>query len=146
MGWKGFEKLPQVQEQLRRESKSAGSLLPEAGMDLLVRAVDPEVRMNKTEAEHALALDHDPDVATWFYECIGLRLGDGCFYYPDFFVILKSGMIRIDEVKGGRIEDDGMAKYKAARERYWFFAWRMVQKTKNGWIVLHEHPKTRRKK
>jgi|GEM_PF-4657319 len=115
-----------------------------AAPSTLALAADPPDRMNKTEREYALQLDallRNGELLHWSFAEIGFRLGHNCFYYPDFYTILANREIQIDEIKGGHITDDGLAKFKAAADRFPFFRWRLIQKTKSGWSVrFSSHP------
>ena len=99
-------------------------------------------RMNRTEAAWACELEAERkagSVAHYRFEAIKLRLADSTFYTPDYFVVLASGRVRVDEVKGGFIRDDAAVKVKVAAEQYPEFEFRIVQKqTKRqggGWKI-----------
>lgn len=77
---------------------------------------------NKTEAAYGglLELRKQAGEVLWYrFEGIKLRLADGCFYSPDFAVMLADGTMEIHEVKG-HWEDDARVKIKVAAEMYPF--------------------------
>jgi hypothetical protein len=91
--------------------------------------------MNKTEAAYAgyLALRKSIGEVAWFaFEGVKFRLADGCFYTPDFLVMLAGGALEAHEVKGFWT-DDARVKIKVAAEMYplRFVAVKAVAK-KNG--------------
>lgn len=57
------------------------------------------------------------EVAWYAFEAIKLRLSDGCFYTPDFVVMLANGELEIHEVKGFW-RDDARVKIKIAAEMF----------------------------
>lgn len=78
--------------------------------------------MNKTEAaykSHLEILKSVGDVAWYRFEGVKLRLTDGCFYTPDFAVMLNTGEMEMHEVKGF-MQDDANVKIKVAAEMYPF--------------------------
>ncbi len=98
--------------------------------------------MNKTEeayAAHLEALKAAGQVAWYLFEAVKLRLGDNCFYSPDFAVMRADGAMEMHEVKGFWA-DDARVKIKVAAERFpfRFVAIRAITKTKKreaGWEV-----------
>jgi len=119
-------------------------------MTLRARAYPPRVpgRMNRTEAAYADHLEVRRlagEIASWRFEEIGLRLANGCFYYPDFWVILSDGKIEVHEVKALRkkktktgferrvhFEDDALVKWKTAAESFTEFRFLAVYKGAMG--------------
>lgn len=105
-------------------------------------------RMNKTEAAYAEHLELRRlagEIISWRFEEIGLRLANGCFYYPDFEVILPDGGIEIHDVKGRRrkkhggvvvekihVEDDALVKLKVAAAMFSEFRFFAVSRRRNG--------------
>ncbi len=78
--------------------------------------------MNRTEAKYAAELELQRAagaVAWWKFEGIKLRLADGCFYSPDFAVMLADGVMEMHEIKG-YWEDDARVKIKVAAAMYPF--------------------------
>lgn len=98
--------------------------------------------MNKTEtayARHLEDLKAAGDVAWYLFEGVKLRLGDSCFYSPDFAVMRGDGCLEMHEVKGFWA-DDARVKIKVAAERFpfRFVAIRAITKTRTrdaGWEV-----------
>lgn len=78
--------------------------------------------MNRTEEAYARELRDAQtigDILWHRFEGIKLRLGDNCFYTPDFAVMLSNGQIELHEVKGFWT-DDARVKIKVAAEQYPF--------------------------
>ena len=104
---------------------------------------------NKTEAEFGLMLEsqkRNGEILRYEFEGITLRWAD-MKYTPDFVVfqdyneceftedgITSKPFIKLIEVKGGRIWDRDIVRFKGARAYWPEFAFEMHQKTKNGWI------------
>ncbi len=90
-------------------------------------------RMNKTEARyyHLLAADHP---VVW-YEEIKFRIGDNCWYTPDFITISHDGTMTAHETKGGFYRDDARAKWKAVAEKYPNIRWVWAAYKKQEWKV-----------
>ena len=76
------------------------------------------------------------EIYTWWYERIKLRLGDGCWYTPDFVTIGMDLQLTFHEVKGGHIWDDAKVKFKVAREQYPEFDFELHQKKQGSWTRL----------
>lgn len=101
-------------------------------------------RMNNTEFEyskHLELLKQKGEILEYSFECTKLKLGDDCWYTPDFRVVVEEQMddcgtsqiIQFHEVKGTTrkkqskgivakpfVEDDAMVKIKAAAELHPF--------------------------
>jgi hypothetical protein len=100
-------------------------------------------QMNKTEARY-LADVIEPGIAagkyrSWRFESLKFKLADKTFYTPDFQVInAHTGEIELHEIKGGRIEDDAMVKFKVAAAQYPEYRWLLQQQknTKAPWVTL----------
>lgn len=59
------------------------------------------------------------EILSFGFEDITLKVGEPeCRYTGDFAAFLPDGRIRILEAKGGRIWEDGLVKFKAARKQY----------------------------
>lgn len=99
---------------------SAQGLSPTEKMRALGRM--PGGTRNKTEAayERLLQARLGAGEIRWYaFEPWNLRLGDRCFYSPDFAVMLADGSIEVHEVKGFW-QDDALAKFKAAAAQHPF--------------------------
>lgn len=96
--------------------------------------------MNQTEAEYAEYLEAKKVVGQilWFkFEGLKLRLADGCFYTPDFFVMNADSEMECHEVKGFWT-DDARVKIKVAASIYPFRFIALKKKSKRdggGWLV-----------
>jgi hypothetical protein len=89
---------------------------------------------NKTEEEFERILKAQyPNSQAILWECFKFRIGERCWYLPDFIRIGMAGNLTIYEVKGPHIWDDALVKFKAAKEKYPFITWEMHQKRKDGW-------------
>ncbi len=76
--------------------------------------------MNKSEmayAAHLEACKVDGSVLWYRFEGMKFRLADGCFYTPDFAVLIASGELELHEVKGWW-EEDARTRIKVAAEMY----------------------------
>ncbi len=90
-------------------------------------------KMNKMEAAYARVLDGDKKgglILNWWFEPFGLRLGEKCFYHPDFLIQRADGVLEVHEVKG-HWEDDARAKIKAAADKF-PFVFKAVRQGRNG--------------
>lgn len=104
-----------------------------------VRQVHLPGRMNKTEAAWAQRLEarkHAGEIVDFKFEALKFRLAKRTWYTPDFMVVLPDRSIELHEVKGGFIREDGLLKFKLARELFPWFRWRMVQRRKTKWETL----------
>lgn len=78
-------------------------------------------RPNKTEQAYLLILRAQYPQAKITFEGIKLRIGDNCFYCPDFVVefehkeLMRQNVMLV-EVKGPHVWDDSKIKFKAAKE------------------------------
>lgn len=78
--------------------------------------------MNRQEADYALALEarrQSGEILWYRFEAIKLRIGEKCFYTPDFLVMTATGELECHEVKGF-FEDDARVKLRAVAEMYPF--------------------------
>ena len=92
-------------------------------------------QMNSLEQQYALHLDllqHAGEIAAWKFESVKLRIGDRCWYTPDFMVLLPSGKIEFHEVKGFW-RDDARVKIKACAAAYPWFQFVGVQLIGHLW-------------
>ena len=130
----------QAEAALRGENPSARQVAIALGRTLVGKAISPSRSnpahrqgMNKSElafAEH-LTFRRIP----YMFEAIKLRLGDRCYYTPDFF--LPQGFMTGDNAAPCFIEvkawwkstgkpgwrEDARVKFKAAAEQYPMFRW-----------------------
>lgn len=99
--------------------------------------------MNKTEAKYAFvleALKRNGQISEYYFEAIKFRLGDNCYYTPDFMIIDNQGVVSFDEIKGGFIMEDSAIKWKMAVEKYQYFHFRMLQyKAKEGFKIIRDN-------
>lgn len=102
-------------------------------------------RMNKTEARYVTEilepLRQHGVIRIFEYEVVKLRIGDNCWYTPDFLVIDRYGRVEFHEIKAYWAKakkvgwkDDARVKWKAAGAAYpwaiFIAAWPMP---KSGW-------------
>jgi hypothetical protein len=91
----------------------------------------------KIEAEFQRILQAKYPGDLLFWEAIKFRLGARCWYTPDFIrVEMEPGtqnLLTVYEVKGPRIWEDSLVKFKVATEVYHFITWEMHQRTREGW-------------
>lgn len=95
--------------------------------------------MNKTEADFSLGLEgqkRNGEIRDYKFESVKVRIGEGCWYCPDFVVQLPSGEIIFKEVKGF-LRDDARVKFLAAKEQHQWAEWEMWRKDKkSGWTRI----------
>jgi len=103
----------------------------------------PKGQMNKVEAKYALILEtlkRNGNILEYYYEPLKFRLGDNCYYTPDFMIIDSNGIISFEEIKGGYITDDSIIKWKMVVEKYPYFNFRMIQyNVKNGYQIIRNN-------
>ncbi len=95
-------------------------------------------KMNKTEAEFAMILEaraNHNEIKQAKFEQIKIRIGEGCWYIPDFFVERHVGKPLFIEIKGF-LRDDARVKFLAAKELHTWADFEMWRKTKNGWLQI----------
>lgn len=103
--------------------------------------------MNQTEQAYSELLEQRRlagEIAWWKFESIKLRLADGCWYSPDYCVLLPDGLVEFHEVKAAKAdgkplyEDDARVKIKVAAEQHWQFrfvgAYKLPRKAGGGWV------------
>lgn len=91
-------------------------------------------RMNGTEqsyANHLELLKRAGEVIDFWFEPFSMQLAKGCFYRPDFLVLMKTFELEIHEIKG-HWEDDALVKIKIAAEKF-PFKFMAIKKLKSGW-------------
>jgi len=80
-------------------------------------------KRNKTEEryEQHLELQKRAGEILWYkFEAVKFRVGDKCFWSPDFMVMTATGLLECHDVKGSRdvFEDDARVKMKAVAEMF----------------------------
>lgn len=102
-------------------------------------------QMNKLEGEYARILQakrHRGEIIFDRYEALKLRIGDKCFYSPDFLIIRANNpKPLLVEIKGAAIHqkklyEDGIIKFKAAKELYPCFDFEMWSKIDGEWVQI----------
>ena len=99
-------------------------------------------RMNKTEEMFSWILEsekRDGKIKYWGFEVIKLRIGNNCVYNIDFMVVDKNDRLILKEVKGGRIWEDSVIKFKAACEMYPFIQFEMHQYKNKQWKMIRNN-------
>jgi hypothetical protein len=102
--------------------------------------------MNATESKYAHELEARRlvgEVADWWFEPFSLRLsappeGKGCSVSPDFMVLMPSGVVFVDDVKGsGPDNDASIVRMKFAAEMFPLWRFRIVKQKKagGGWVI-----------
>lgn len=75
------------------------------------------------------------EISEWKFEHLRLRLAEGAWYKPDFFVLLADGRIELHETKG-QWREAARVRIKVASELHPWFRFRAIQwDKKRGWIV-----------
>jgi len=93
--------------------------------------------MNATEREFSHILEAQRrrgEILAYRFEAITLTWGDGMRYKPDFAVLRVNGGLRFIEVKGPKIWDRDIVRFKGCRAHYkdWFFEFEMHQRDRGG--------------
>jgi hypothetical protein len=110
---------------------------------ILAKARVPSSSMNKTEAAYARRLAYLRSVGEvrWYeFEALKLRLGNRCWYTPDFLVVVADGTLELHEVKAmwsdrPGYRDDARVKIRAAAERFPFRFVGAYQKRDGSWEI-----------
>jgi len=95
--------------------------------------------MNKDEAAYAKELEAlrlSGEIEGFAYEGMTLRLAPKTSYTPDFLVVYHDGF-EFHEIKGFE-RDDAIAKFKIAAEMFPWFGFKMIKKTKSGFVVTRD--------
>lgn len=95
--------------------------------------------MNKTETSYGQYLDLlklDGEVIWWGFEALKLRIGDNCWYSPDFLVMYSDNHLELHDTKAPkghpgaqtyRAEDDAIVKARSTGANFpvpMYFVWR----------------------
>lgn len=91
-------------------------------------------QMNKLEgkyANHLEMLKKAGEIDEYVFEGCKLKLADKTTYSPDFIVV-KSDVVEMHEVKG-YWEDDARVKIKVAANKFWWMKFVAV-KWEKGWV------------
>jgi hypothetical protein len=133
------------------------ALKPDAKADVMKQLgaspADPPKReqqgrgQSKLEQAYQRRLDserHNKQIVTFSAHPEPLLLADRCTYQPDFSVQQLDGRTRFDEVKGARVWEDSVVKFKVAAEMYPQYVFRMVKRVKGEWVTVREYPKVPR--
>ena len=89
-------------------------------------------QLERDWAEHLELLRHGGLVHSWDYEEVKLRLADGTFYTPDFFVVMEDGLIQIHEVKG-HMREAARVRLNVAAERFPWAQFVLVRRPARDW-------------
>jgi len=98
--------------------------------------------MNKTEARYSQVLEGWKAIGLvreYRFEAVKFKLADATFYTPDFMVIRPTREIEFIEVKGGKIWDDAVVKFKVAAQSFPMFTWAMLQWKGGVWTELRRY-------
>lgn len=93
-------------------------------------------KMNKTELQYAArleALKQAGEIVAYWFEAVNLRIGENCFYKPDFLVMTKESVLELHEIKGWMAED-ALVKMRAIADKY-PFPLKMFKLVKGSWEV-----------
>lgn len=95
-------------------------------------------QMNETEAEYwgELQVRRAGGEVLWCaYEPMKFRIGDRCWWTPDFGVMLADLSLEFVDVKG-HVEDDAVVKLRAVRTLYPMFAFRAVKRQSGRFVEI----------
>lgn len=126
------EKNPHIYKQLGDKPESPGLTSVVSNINPRRKAKEP----NKTETEFGMHLYLQCKQQPRF-EAVKLRIGDNCYYTPDWMVPRDGEKPIFYEVKGGHVWDDSIVKFKAAVEIHGSWAdFQLHQKKKGSWTRL----------
>ena len=91
-------------------------------------------KMNKMERHWAVILRMDASVRRAEFEGVRLRLADGTYYTPDFFVVKDSGYIEFHETKG-HMREAARVRLRVAANLYPEFTFVLITKPKGMWQI-----------
>lgn len=74
-------------------------------------------KMNKTELSFEQWLKNNPEIVWYSFEGMKFKIGDKCFYTPDFMALTQYQSLIAYEVKGYWM-DDARVKIKAAADKF----------------------------
>jgi len=98
--------------------------------------------LNRVEQLYADVLEllkRASEIRDYEFEKIKLKIGDGCWYTPDFMVLNKEDEIEFHEVKGGYITDDALVKFKVVCDLRPYFKFVMMQYKGKQWNRVREN-------
>lgn len=78
--------------------------------------------MNKLEQRYSQQLELERmagEIKAWYFEAIALRIGQRCFWHPDFLVIMPDDTIQLRDTKG-HVKDDALVKAKSIASKFPF--------------------------
>jgi hypothetical protein len=93
--------------------------------------------MNKLETWYAQQLEvckQAGELLDYRYEAVRLHLGPGCWYTPDFLVLLADGTVELHEVKG-HMEEAARVRLHTAAGLFPWFTFRLVRRERGGLVV-----------
>jgi hypothetical protein len=92
--------------------------------------------MNRLEESYSRHLDLRKaagEVAEWWFEGLAFRIGERCFWHPDFLVQLADGTLELHDTKGF-VQDDATVKARAVAGKYPFDVFH-VKRIKGHWVL-----------
>lgn len=92
-------------------------------------------RMNRLETNYAALLDnrkHKGEILAYWFEAVAFRVGERCFWHPDFLVMLDDGTLEIHDTKGFA-KDDATVKARAVAAKFPFQVYHVTYTKKGGW-------------
>lgn len=97
--------------------------------------------MNKLERDYAMILEakkRTGEIREWAYESFRLKLADGAWFTPDFFVVCSDDLIEFHETKGF-MREAARVRLLVAAQMY-PFAFKLVKRTPKGWTITEVAP------
>lgn len=90
--------------------------------------------MNKLEKSYSEFLTSRPDVVSWKYEPVKLKLRGRRWFLPDYEVVFEDGRHEFHECKANhRWYEKGIIKLNWAADMYPQFRFVLIKKVKGGW-------------
>lgn len=103
--------------------------------------------LNKTEARYRDMLRDRKaagEIQDYFVQAVTFRIGDDCRYVPDFLIIENDGAMTFIEVKGF-MRQVGAAKFRVAKEMFWWAEFRMVRWIGKQWVESDKATRNKRR-
>lgn len=95
--------------------------------------------MNKTETrfetDYMKPMRHAGEIGEYRFEAITLKLGNGLRYTPDFSATNAAGKLVFWEIKGARIEEDAIVKFKMAPTIFPEYEFYLCQWKGGEWVI-----------
>lgn len=134
MNIRGFPE--HIQQQIAEKTGKSATSEASAKYEILARGAKPDGEKNKHESyfeqEYLIPMRSAGKIIEWHFEKFRWKLGDNCFYKPDYFTVMADLSINIYEVKGHWTEK-ARVKIKAAADAMPWFRWIACYRKAGAW-------------